>query len=757
MAKDIIFNGKKTNIPGAYSRIRSGIKNPIIDLDFGGLTIIDDGTLSSGFSGGGAVAGTLDSLKKAIYTFDDIDVFKTFIGGGYWHLLANALWFPFGVGNGINGISYIEYIRAAATVPAEMTFNPIGGGGNGGTSTIQVRDEGLRGNGIEGDEILAEVIFTVTVAGANDDTISFRSDEGSGLISRGLYTVQVGDTTIDVASGLTAAINTAGFPSGYSATNNGAVVTVKVPLGSGVVVYPVDLVLVGAVVGVIPGSFGKIVQVDTHTLTGTGGTANLNVNGVDYLITFNTSLTQTAIDFQATHEAALLVAGVVVTENTGDIILTANVAGIPFLSIAPVNVTVDLAGTLVLTTLNGAGANGTVGTKLTQGYSYQMESGEDDISKFILSFFRGTFTGLHSDGIPFNSISVEDSDPELILQSIEFNTMPEIIEWMENDFNFNEFFKLKDFTVVGAGVVDIGDLATFSSNNLASGGTETYSNIHFDTALDLVKETKTAFIIAGQSGSNAQSINNIKLEQFASEDALHPKQLYIGGGLDVSEFDSISIAATAFYNNQFVTITHSGVFRPKVGGGQRALDALYHAALQLGREAGLEPQVPLTFKGLDVDGMIHELTEKEKKKAINKGLLITAFDSDFTAFVVVRGFNSLQANDNLLNENGTTPSKQLLRIIMQINKEVPINAKKTLLANPNGVNRNTLTDADYKANIETFLSTKIAFPTEDNLLIKFQNVQVVTEGTTKRATYELVPNFEIEFLLSEGTIIDPNS
>ena len=36
----------------------------------------------------------------------------------------------------------------------------------------------------------------------------------------------------------------------------------------------------------------NVAQVDTHTLTGTGGTCNINIEGVDYLATFTASLTQ---------------------------------------------------------------------------------------------------------------------------------------------------------------------------------------------------------------------------------------------------------------------------------------------------------------------------------------------------------------------------------------------------------------------------------------------------------------------------------
>ena len=42
------------------------------------------------------------------------------------------------------------------------------------------------------------------------------------------------------------------------------------------------------------------------TLSGTGGTANINVNGTNYLATFNTNLATTAQDFVTTHGAAIL-------------------------------------------------------------------------------------------------------------------------------------------------------------------------------------------------------------------------------------------------------------------------------------------------------------------------------------------------------------------------------------------------------------------------------------------------------------------
>ena len=68
-------------------------------------------------------------------------------------------------------------------------------------------------------------------------------------------------------------------------------------------------------------------QVDTVTLTGTGGTANIStVGGLTKLVTYNTSLTQTASDFVSSFAADYLAQGIVVTSVDEDIIFTANIA-----------------------------------------------------------------------------------------------------------------------------------------------------------------------------------------------------------------------------------------------------------------------------------------------------------------------------------------------------------------------------------------------------------------------------------------------
>ena len=84
----------------------------------------------------------------------------------------------------------------------------------------------------------------------------------------------------------------------------------------------------------------------TITLTGSSGTAKININGTDYLATFNVSLAQTAIDFVATRKDDINNdARVIVTSSGDDIILTEG--SIKFSSLIS-KVSGDLSGTIVI-------------------------------------------------------------------------------------------------------------------------------------------------------------------------------------------------------------------------------------------------------------------------------------------------------------------------------------------------------------------------------------------------------------------------
>lgn len=101
-------------------------------------------------------------------------------------------------------------------------------------------------------------------------------------------------------------------------------------------------------------SNAAVKQVDTTTLTGTAGTANITVNGVAYLATFATDLTTTAANFVTAHAATIAARehGIVVTSSGATVIFTAGVEGRPQTISNAVNASGNLAGTTAATTAN---------------------------------------------------------------------------------------------------------------------------------------------------------------------------------------------------------------------------------------------------------------------------------------------------------------------------------------------------------------------------------------------------------------------
>lgn len=82
----------------------------------------------------------------------------------------------------------------------------------------------------------------------------------------------------------------------------------------------------------------------TATLTGSSGTANVTIGGVDYLATFNTNLTTTASDWVTANATALLALGFTVTSSGA--IITVSAATTIFPTVAVTNVSGNLAGTI---------------------------------------------------------------------------------------------------------------------------------------------------------------------------------------------------------------------------------------------------------------------------------------------------------------------------------------------------------------------------------------------------------------------------
>lgn len=403
--------------------------------------------------------------------------------------------------------------------------------------------------------------------------------------------------------------------------------------------------------------------------------------------------------------------------------------------------------------LIGNGALSALGSNLKKGYAFKMTAGKNDTSKYIFKFYRGTFKGLDQNSIPYNGVDEETAVPQLLCQSPEVNDIADLITWMTDDFTFNTYFKLESSSVTGTGAIASGDLVTYTDYTLASGGTETYSAEVFADVLDAINDLYVQFVLCDKYGAaDADHQYNLDIADWAVVDSKYKPEVYIAAGDDIADFATSKTIAASF-DSDSVTVVHGAPKLPsRTGNGFKLYDSIYKAAIFLGREAGLAPQVPLTFKNIDIAGEQHPLTDKEVEQALDAGLLVSRLiDGEFEC---VKGVNTLQENDFIINEDGTTHSKQLKRIARQLNNELIINARRQLLKQKNGVNVNTLSAARVKSWTEGYLKTKIATQQSDNLITFFKNVTVTKVSDSWRINYEFGANGEISFLFFTGVVID---
>jgi hypothetical protein len=401
--------------------------------------------------------------------------------------------------------------------------------------------------------------------------------------------------------------------------------------------------------------------------------------------------------------------------------------------------------------LIGNGSLNTTTGLLKKGYGWQMAAGTTDTTKFVIKFYVGSYKGDDQNGLSFNNISANDSTPELIATSPEFNDAQTLLDWMLRDFTFNKFFKLKTYSLDGDRSVDSYDLINNASLSLFSGGTESYASPTLLTSvLEQLVNVNMQFIFADKFGiSGAIHANNIKIANWIKESSKFQPELYVAAGSTQSEF-AASRAITPTFDNDCVSIVHGGA-SIITQQGTKVYNSEYVAAAILGREAGLAPQIPLTFKNIKIDALTHQLSEKEQKLALSAGLLVVINDGTFD---ILKGINSLQKNTYLQNEDVSTHSKKLKRIARQLNAEIMILSRQDLLKNPVGTNRSTLSPEVVDAWLEGYLKTKKATEDNDNLILSFREIEITRNQDAYFIKYKFVGNTEISFLFFTGISVD---
>ena len=404
----------------------------------------------------------------------------------------------------------------------------------------------------------------------------------------------------------------------------------------------------------------------------------------------------------------------------------------------------------------GTFAGGVDGSILTRGVGIVMSVGTNDPTKFQIKLYRGSYKGADENGYHYDGVAEAGTTAILLATSPEFNNIATLHTWMETNIQFGSFFTMKSKTVVGTGVVDSADNTANAGINLFAGGTEVYSTAKLDEVLGAAASLNYSWILADQYEDSAKSVDNGKLAaHIVDPNTFGYKMIIIGGGRKGDKFSpgitdgSVDIAQ--YYDNDRVVVAHGGPKKNTTASPNGFIEktSLHKAAAAVGRLAGLEPQIPLTFKNIAFDGDLHVLTIKEQNLALNNGVLATIPDAG--RLEILQGVNTLQDNQFLLNPNATSHSIQLKRIVAQLNTELTINSKR-LLKNPLGSNRNTISAADITQFVTSYLKDRTAAPGDDNLILEFRNVVTVVDQDAYKTTYDVVLNTEITKLFFTGTV-----
>lgn len=407
---------------------------------------------------------------------------------------------------------------------------------------------------------------------------------------------------------------------------------------------------------------------------------------------------------------------------------------------------ITVTGTATATAVAFAG--GVDASNLLSGYAYTIETGVIDTNKWIYKIWRGTYTGLYSDSLPYDEIAAADTKPKLITQSPEFDNIQTLIDWALEDGDFGQYFVIDATSAVtGTGTVTSADIINIKSYQCSIGGTEVYDSM--DDALEAIKDLDYNYILTTCSTADPSVDTDImKIVDHITNEAKYDKYLIIAGHGDV-------LATTIGYAEEFATervnLVHGGIKKNSrlAAAGFRVWEPFFHAAYYAGRILGLAPQVPITYKSLDIDGLQDELNDKDQLKADSAGVLATIWDADFGKFINLHDVNTLQApnNDFVLNNDGASHLIQIERIKSQLNKELMINAKLDLLSDPAGVTRSSLSEEDAVEWTKVYLQRKLG-----TLIIAYRNVTATIQQDVIFVDYEASPNTEIKSIFFTGRL-----
>jgi hypothetical protein len=169
-----------------------------------------------------------------------------------------------------------------------------------------------------------------------------------------------------------------------------------------------------------------------------------------------------------------------------------------------------------------------------------------------------------------------------------------------------------------------------------------------------------------------------------------------------------------------------------------------------GRIAGLQPQVPGTYKDTRIIGLKHELTKSQRIDALQHGVLHMRNVANL-GWVINQSINTKQLNTSIVYNDGTSPEISIMRVIHQLNKELYLNAIQFIGGNLNTVSGDTLVNFT-----NSYLLQRTAEPLKDNLILAGPHkVTAVYTNGAWNVTYCFLVNGPVNQIFFTGYILDP--
>lgn len=418
---------------------------------------------------------------------------------------------------------------------------------------------------------------------------------------------------------------------------------------------------------------------------------------------------------------------------------------------ATITLTISASNALVLKCKNeGIVGNGVkVEEVLKVGYGAQIVNG-DTPDTFKIQVYRGSFMGVDEAGEPFGAKSLADATPNLIAESGDLTTLQELYDWASNNKQMLSNFVI---SMTGEGATELTEVEMV----LATGGTtEFLSGTEYADVLEAIAELDITFFLCtnlnAADGKGVEANTNGKLFTYLKQTAKFTEFMVVPGGEDDTDLfgeSNTSEAIAKYFNSGQVVCVHGApVVTRKDQNGTKQLHTIYLAAAIVGLNAGMAAQTPLTFKRVGYQSFAYDLKQREREKALQAGIMHVRNVSGY--WCINQGITTLLDNKKTIANDGQSFELSVELIKAQLNKELILEGQTRFTGNTAA----QASPESVKNFTETKLSSLVAYPGNDNLLISWKNVKVVAKNSDYFITYDFVPNVPVNKTFFVGNILD---